>query len=114
MLGETPLQQLLPARARACLNRIQNQIWHGYDDILVDWAGSTKEHVSIAEARKRRLSPVKEAFFTGLDFGQTDTIKASLNGVASSDKVDLDSGILFGGAGQLQQAFSEQLCRKGS
>lgn len=36
--------------------------------------------------------------FTGLDFGQTDTIKANLNGTASSDKVDLDSGILFGGA----------------
>lgn len=35
--------------------------------------------------------------FAGLDFGQTDTIKANLNGVASSEKVDLDSGILFGG-----------------
>ncbi|MEX0330084.1 MAG: outer membrane protein [Puniceicoccaceae bacterium] len=36
--------------------------------------------------------------FTGLDFGQTDTIKANLNGIAASEKVDLDSGILFGGA----------------
>lgn len=36
--------------------------------------------------------------FTGIDLGQTDTIKANLNGTASSDKVDLDSGILFGGA----------------
>ncbi len=70
MLPETPLLQLVPARARTLLNRIGQQVWLTPQSLPVEWAGSSPEHVDFKTATRRPLRPVERPFFWGEPYDQ--------------------------------------------
>lgn len=65
MLPANPLLQLTPARARKALQRIGDAIWLPPQALTVEYAGCSREHVSLAVARKRTRETVTSSFCWG-------------------------------------------------
>ena len=70
MLPETPLLQLIPARAQAFFKRLESTIWSGRTALTVEWAGCSSAHVNFEEAVTRKREPITAPFFWGDMFDQ--------------------------------------------
>ncbi len=59
MLPRNPLQQLTPPRLRKALDRVRAKIWRNLGEVTkVSHTRPTRGHISFAEARKAKLTPV--------------------------------------------------------
>ena len=59
MSPETPLLQLVPARARAMLSRIKSKIWSRQTPLEVAWTGPLETPLPFDKAQHLPLHPIK-------------------------------------------------------
>ncbi|MEX0331759.1 MAG: alpha-mannosidase [Puniceicoccaceae bacterium] len=71
MLPDTPFLQLVPARAKAAQQRMREEIWSPVQSLPVEWAGSSREHVSLREVKQRKRTRIKAPFRWGKMEDQT-------------------------------------------
>lgn len=70
MLPDTPLLQLIPARAKTFLSRLESKIWLAPVALDVEWAGCSTEHVAYKDATKRKREKIRAPFCWGDKYDQ--------------------------------------------